>query len=177
METIIVEPRKGIGQITLGMTREEVRKYAEANGLRLFNPRKDSTAVQSVGDFKVEYDSKDRVIFIELSSFKGDHDITCLLMDINVFETKAEDLVERIDKISPYDRNDWELGYSYTFHELGLAFWRPYVFRDEDMQQEWFLSHDKEEQESYLRDQYFRTVAIAVDGYWNKSKESVKYSV
>lgn len=86
-----------------------------------------------------------------------------------MFETKAEELAAQIDKISPYDRNDWELGYSYTFHELGLAFWRPNVFRDEDMQQEWFLSHDKEAQESYLKAQYFSTVAVAVDGYWNKS--------
>ncbi|MED1782582.1 hypothetical protein P4V43_12240 [Brevibacillus fortis] len=166
MKMFIVEPRKGIGQITLGMTRDEVRKYAEVNDLRLFNPRKDSSAVQWVGDIKVEYDSDDRVNFIELSSYKGNDDFTCLLMGIDVFETKAENLAEQIDKVSPYDRDHWELGYMYIYHELGLAFWRPVVFKDEYMQEEWFLAHDKKEQESYLKDQYFSTVTIAVDGYW-----------
>jgi len=50
-----------------------------------------------------------------------------------------------------------------------MCFWRPNIFKDSDMEEEWFKAHDKEEQESYLRDQYFRTVAIAVDGYWTSA--------
>lgn len=172
MNKIIVEPRQGIGPIKLGMGKEEIKEYAEANSIRLCTPRR-SSSEESFGDYKVGYDSEDRVNFIELSSFKGNKDFTCMLMNFNVFETKAEELVEQIDKISPYDRNDWEVGYSYTFHELGLAFWRPNVFTDEDMQQEWFKAHDKEEQESYLKDQYFSTVAVAEDGYWNKTKRDI----
>ncbi|WP_193748020.1 MULTISPECIES: hypothetical protein [Bacillales] len=167
MNKIIVEPKQGIGSIKLGMSRDDIRKYAEVNNIQL-RTRCRASSVESFGDFKVEFDSGDRVIFIELSSYKGDKDITCLLFDINVFETKAEELAEQIDIISPYDRDDWELGYMYTFHDLGLAFWRPNVFTDEDMQQEWFLAHDAEEQETYLRDRYFRTVAVAVEGYWSK---------
>lgn len=50
MNIIIVEPRQGIGAIKLGMGREEIRKYAEANGVRLYTPRR-SASEESFGDY------------------------------------------------------------------------------------------------------------------------------
>ncbi|WP_289140465.1 hypothetical protein [uncultured Brevibacillus sp.] len=168
METINVMPKQGIGLIKLGMSKEEVEKCRQEYNAKFY---RDNPSYEFFdGTFKVEYDTEGKVNFIELSSVKGEQEFTCTVLELDIFETKAEDLVEKIDIVSSYDRNDWELGYSYHFPELGLCFWRPVIFKDSDMEEEWFKAHDKENQESYLRDQYFRTVAVAVEGYWNKSK-------
>lgn len=167
MEMITVMPKQGIGLIKLGMNKEEVERCRQEYNTMFFNENRCTEFFK--GTFKVEYDNEGKVIFIELSSIKGEQEFTCSIMDIDIFETKAEELVEKIDIVSPYDRNDWELGFSYHFPDLGLCFWRPNIFKDSDMEEEWFKAHDKEEQESYLKDQYFRTVAIAVDGYWKST--------
>jgi hypothetical protein len=164
MEIINVVPKQGIGLIKLGMSKDEVEKSRQEYNAKFY--RENRMREFFKGTFKVEYDTKGKVNFIELSSFKGEQEFTCTILGLNIFETKVEELVEKIDIVSSYDRNDWELGYSYHFPELGLCFWRPNIFKDSDMEEDWFKANDKEGQESYLIDQYFRTVAVAVDGYW-----------
>jgi hypothetical protein len=67
----------------------------------------------------------------------------------DVFETKAQDLVNFISQEAPYDPDDPEIGFSYVFPILELALWRPVKPEDED---------DPE-------GQYFSTIGIGCQGY------------
>jgi len=92
MEMITVMPKQGIGLIKLGMSKEEVEKCRQEYNTKFFNDNRSIDFFK--GAFKVEYDNEGRVNFIELSSFKGEQEFTCSIMDLDIFETKAEELVE-----------------------------------------------------------------------------------
>ncbi|HZG16478.1 MAG TPA: hypothetical protein VE710_15920 [Candidatus Bathyarchaeia archaeon] len=163
MFTFVVEPKKGIGHIHLGMSKEEVDSCLEEYNA----PHKVNKFIKDT--FKVEYDADGKVIFIEVSSYVGNDEFSCTFMNIDIFETKVDELVEKFDKISPYDRNDWELGYTYHFPELQLCFWRPNILTEQDMLEDWFKELSVDNKEYEMQSLYFSTVAVAVDGYWKKS--------
>jgi hypothetical protein len=84
------------------------------------------------------------VAFIELSNGK---DFETILFGLPVFVTAAPVLIREVGHRAKLDESDSELGYSYVFPSLNLAFWRP----DND---------DKEAP-------YFSTVGIGVSGYFS----------
>ena len=72
--------------------------------------------------FQVFFDADDRVEYVELSS---DRAFGVLFADARVFSTPARALVQLLEQHAPYDPDEWELGYTYTFPRLELALWRP----------------------------------------------------
>lgn len=80
--------------------------------------------------------------------------------NINPFQTQADRLIEIIDNESKFDRNDPEVGYTYRFHELGLAFWRPNILTEDDLNSERFLSLSKDIQEDELKSLYFESISV-----------------
>ncbi|MCM3472222.1 hypothetical protein [Brevibacillus borstelensis] len=157
VDNLIIEPG-AIGTIKLGMSKDEVeaciqeyaRKYQKEYHVRNY--------FKNV--FRVEYDVNERVDFIEIPSSLKD-EFNCLFYDIDVFNTKADDLVNHIDRISEYDRNHRELGYTYFFPELGLSLWRPIIFKEEYMEEDWFKEMSPENQEDEMKHLYFEAVSIA----------------
>lgn len=140
MSKLIIEPGKSIGDIAIGMSKAEVERILENNSIF----------------YKVEFDSKDLTTFVEIGS--GDFFETLLvgglLDNIDPFKTKAEELIMNLDKVSPYKRNN------YWFPHLGISFWRPTVFKEEQMQEDWFKEMSPEDQEYEMRYMFFEAIAV-----------------
>lgn len=163
MDKLIIEPGKGIGKLQLGMTKCEVEECLE-----FYTDKYEITQEQNPerfhmkgikAFFQTEYDCEGKVAFIQVSSAIKDV-LTCVFQDVDVFNTKAEELVEKIDRISNYDRDHPELGWTYEYPELGLTFWRPNILMETDMEEDWFKEMLPEIQEDEKRNLYFECVSI-----------------
>lgn len=165
MDKLIIEPGIGIGNIKLGMTKEEVDrhlnnyidKYEKAqhideNGNEIFYDNFFNSA------FKIEYGKNNTVIFIEIvAELKSFFD--CICYDINVFRTKAEELVRQLSKMvncEPGMEDDTEC----FLEDIGLSLWRSHALTEEDMEEDWFKEMCKENQEDERRFMYFQTAAV-----------------
>lgn len=116
MDTIEIEPGQGIGTIKLGMSRDEVeeciRQYASRYECR------DDISFEFSSYFMPEYDSNGRLIALQMISDVKEH-AHCLCHGIHVFRTKADDLVEALDGMSPYSRTwDASAGFCYLFPDI-----------------------------------------------------------
>ncbi|MEC0184428.1 hypothetical protein P4H61_23370 [Paenibacillus peoriae] len=158
MEKIIIEPNIGIGTIKIGMSKAEVENCLQAYTDKFNKSLQDDDYFHYA--FKVEYDSDGRVNFIEAASHIKD-DFHCLMNGIDVFNTKAEELIKIVDELSPYDRQHPELGWMYSFPKLGLKFWRSSIFNEKDTLEDRFKEMPPENQEEELRFQFFETVSIS----------------
>lgn len=150
MITYEVIPLKGVGPVLLGMSREEVRSVM---GMPIKSYKKtcdDSTLTDAYhkGGFQVFFDEHDRVEYAELSS--SDDSFTAVYKGKEIFQMKADDLVDWISRDAPFDPEDRELGYAYVFPQLELSVWRP------------FLPENDTDPEG----QYFSTIGIGKRGYY-----------
>lgn len=138
-----VSPRLGVGPVKLGMTRDQVREVlgqspmARAKTDRYFD-----------NALRVDFDDEGHAELVELWS--SEH-FTAMFLGQNVFAVPAVELVKAIACQSPYDPNDPELGYAFTFPGLGISLWREHL--------------PESDQDGAGR--YFDTVAVAVQGYWD----------
>jgi hypothetical protein len=164
MDRLTIEPKKGIGIIQLGMTKTEVDEclqvYTDTYEITYKqNPRNFHMKGAIRSCFQLEYDSHGKVTFIQVSSGLKDV-LSCVCMDMDVFHTKAEELIAELDKISKYDRDHKELGWTYDFPEWGLSFWRLNICKEEDLQEEWCKRLRPEIQEDEKKYLYFECVSI-----------------
>jgi hypothetical protein len=157
MNVLLIEPGRGIGEIELGMTKEEVNDCIERYAAKYQKPYHMDNFIKD--SFMVKYDLEGKVNFIEIPSELKDT-FQCLFINIDVFNTKADELVRRIDEISPYDRNNPEMDSCFTFPEIGLGLWRPDVLTEEDLEKEWFKELKPSIQEDTMKNLYFKTVFI-----------------
>lgn len=148
MDKIVIEPHIGIGKLKLGMKREEVHQ--------LFGPEFETVNDEEIGivDFyfsetiQIHYDENLQVEFIDLV-YDLSNEFEVVFNGMDVFKTPANDLVNEIAKITPYDGTS-ELPYEYIFKEIDLELWREILPEEDD--------------EDGL---YFDTVGIGVKGYFN----------
>ncbi|GIP46132.1 hypothetical protein J45TS6_45910 [Paenibacillus sp. J45TS6] len=157
MENImIISPFIGIGTVKLGMSQSEVHEIL-----------KDGGYLENLIS-RCEYDENDKLKFIEISNPFDEFDLQLLYDGIDVFKTKANSLVEKIDEKTPYFRNEEaEMGVCYTFKDLQLSFWRPSALTEDEMNSVEFLEElSPENQEYEKRNLYFSAVAIASKGYY-----------
>ena len=145
MKVYEVEPLKQIGDIGLGMDREEVRKTMpeEPN----ISGSRDHVDNYHDGGLQVFYDENNKVEFIELLRGSG---FTATTHGINVFDKTAQEVLEVITKVSEYNQDDLEVGYSYVFPDLELSLWRPSI-----------------PEEGEEDGKYFSTIGIGVQGYYS----------
>lgn len=68
-----------------------------------------SKQIESAPYFHIEYNANGKANFMEVTS-DTENCYTCSFKGLDVFNIMIEKLVEEIDKISPYDRDHWELG-------------------------------------------------------------------
>ncbi len=102
--------------------------------------------------FQVFFDRDNKVEYIEVSRYEP---LRVTYKGTNVFETKANDLVQTISSDAPFDPDDPELGYSYTFPQLELALWRPIVPKDDN--------HNSQHH-------YFSTMGVGQPGYFSQAE-------
>ncbi|MEK4439237.1 hypothetical protein [Paenibacillus sp. FSL K6-2862] len=103
MDSIIITPNVGIGPFRLGMCKEEVEQifrnldHWRANDGIPGNP---SYIEMLFIREHLEYDANERVRFIQLINphYSGHFCIPCLFQGVDVFKTKAEDLIHTFKK-------------------------------------------------------------------------------
>lgn len=159
MDKLIIEPGRGIGKLRLGMTQTEVNEIIQSykkeyeEGTSFFGFFENA--------FKFEYDHDGKVKFIEIL-YEFQHFFECTCYDLDVFHTKANELVQGLNRISTHEK-DTEGETSYIFAEIGLSLWRPSVCTDETLQEDWFKEMSEENQEQEKRYFYFQTAAVYSD--------------
>ena len=117
-----VEPLLGVGPARLGMHREELRAAMKTVPQSFRKGDRWETDAFFGGGFQVFYGGDEpRVDYIELSHKAG---LEPFLYGIDIFATPASELIMRLDQKCRYDRNDPELGSSYTFLDWELSLWR-----------------------------------------------------
>ncbi|WP_026475766.1 hypothetical protein [Alkaliphilus transvaalensis] len=164
MDALIIEPKQGIGTISLGMSPSEVEQCIKDYSNKYLELGFDQKFFKHV--FQIDYSSENKVNFIQIiSDIKNI--FNCVFKDIDIFNTKAEILIKQIEQISPYDSNHWELGYTYAFPKLGLYLWRPSIFKEADKNEDWYKALSLENQEEELKYLYFQTVSIESNDYRN----------
>ncbi|MDO3410936.1 ASCH domain-containing protein [Saccharibacillus sp. CPCC 101409] len=164
-DKLIIEPGIGIGKLKLGMTRSEADEAVRHYVTQYKKDTNDSGFFENT--FKLEYDRSGKVKFIEIvSEFKEFFDCTCY--NVDVFNTKANELVQILSRISKPEA-DHEDETQYIFADIGLSLWRPSVFTEETMQEDWFQEMYAENQEQEMRYFYFQTAAVYADdgSYYN----------
>ncbi|TFW35378.1 hypothetical protein [Massilia horti] len=143
----VLDPLNGLSLIRLGASREAVLA-ALGTPTSSFYKTPDSrypTDAWFENGFQVFYEGdQPTVAFIELSN---GHNFEAVLFGLPVFATAAPVLIREVEHRAKLDETDPELGYTYIFPSLELAFWRT----DND---------DKEVP-------YFSTVGIGVSGYFS----------
>ena len=148
--TYEVIPRVGIGPVSLGMTREEVRRVMPGpceSFRKGLNAQHETDAFHKNG-FQVFYGGDLPVVeYIELFRESG---FRVVYRGVDVFATPAADVVAHVSDDAPFDAAHWELGFSYIFPDLDLSLWRPVVPESPD---------GPEGRE-------FSTVGIGVAGYY-----------
>ncbi|WP_374017450.1 hypothetical protein ABU162_25380 [Paenibacillus thiaminolyticus] len=163
MDNILIEPGRSIGTIKLGMPKDKVNEC-----IQMYMQRYDDELERCFERFIFpEYDENQKLIAVQvLRDLMEFANFICF--GIDVFNTKAEKLIEIIDKITPYLRtSEPELGFDYDFAEVGLSFYRSNVFTEKEMEQEWFKVKSPEEQEDDMKYLYFETVMVCRLDYYD----------
>lgn len=170
MDAIIITPHVGIGPFRLGMCREEVEQtFQNLNHRRPDNGNPSYIEMLFMREH-FEYDADDRVKFIQLINphYSGHFCIPCLFRGVDVFTTKAEDLIHTLKKEYPMVGDvDPRTGFSFVIPDLELSFWREGIINDEIMKDPEFLEMSEENQELEKRYFFFTTVAIGAPGYYD----------
>lgn len=158
MEPIIIKPLVSIGSIQLGMDQSQVQ--TECKNFPLHNAEDLFS--------KIEYDSNHKLVFIEAWNPFGEFDIELLYDGIDLFKTKADDIINRLSQQTEYMKDDEsDMRICFTFKELGLSFWRPDSITEDIVNSSEFLNElTPEIQEYEKRNLYFSTVALASPSYF-----------
>jgi len=147
-----VIPHVGVGPAKLGALRIEVRAAMPGEPSSFskgLEPDHETDAWHNSA-FQVFYTGDPpRAEYIELS---GGCDIRAFYKRMSVFDTPADEAVAMVERDAPYDRNNPELGYSYSFPALDLCLWREIIPDSPDT--EYGLA--------------FCTIGIGVKGYCSK---------
>lgn len=159
MEILEIKPNKGIGQIELGMGREEVYRILG----RPSNPQQSS---EWIDNYHIEYE-ENKVVFIELANAITDTHFV-LFNGVDVFRTEAKLLVKYISDYGKYDESDRELGYTYRFPSLGIGLWRPSIFEYEMVNDPEFKEMDEEIQRDEIKYLYFEAFCVFKEDYYKK---------
>ncbi|QOR34931.1 hypothetical protein IMX26_15950 [Clostridium sp. 'deep sea'] len=169
IENIQVIPYEGIGRIKLGLTELQIKNIIKTH----YSNKKVNNDIVSAPFFEVEYNEQGEAIYIELARDDSNKDLyPTLFKGIDIFNTKAKDLIPQITKYYEYNSNDINLGYSYVFPAIDLALWRPSIFEEEDKQEDWFKGMCQESQQFEIRHMYFCFVAVAIKDYYSSAENN-----
>lgn len=152
MEEIIIKEGYSVGLFNFGMKKEEVEQYNKLY-IEKYNIYENA--------FFFEYDEEGKTRYIHLVIEALKHQFECKYKGIDILNTKANELIEFFDTITPYIRDqEASLGFKYNFPKLGLAFWRGNICNEEDLESDWFKKLLPEIQEDNKRFLYFETVTF-----------------
>ncbi|WP_054940520.1 sedoheptulokinase [Paenibacillus ihuae] len=141
-DKIKVTPGASIGPLRLGMSRSEIE--AEGADFPVF--------------YKAEYDPEGLANFIEIAN--PEEEAFCMFGETDLFRTPASELIEILDRISPYARDHAETGCTYAFPLLGFTLWRSIALTEADLLTDEYLSLPPDIYEDEKRRLYFESVSV-----------------
>ena len=136
MERYEIQPGRGIGPVRIGMTRAAAEQAMKASGQAVdsfVRVQKGPPVLAMHGNaFQVFFDDTDRVEAVEVTGVAGDRQplgdkppFAALYRDVDVFRTRAADLVAVVSRDAPPDRAAAEIpGVTFEFPARGLSLWR-----------------------------------------------------
>ena len=116
----VIEPHKGIGPISFGMSREEVTAIMARNGGGIPKQRGRETDCFFLNAFQVSYDDAGRADFIEVASGLS---AVVLFAGCDVFDMSADELLALIQKQAEPDSELSRPPHEFTFSDLILTLW------------------------------------------------------
>ncbi|NWJ44756.1 MAG: hypothetical protein HXX08_02655 [Chloroflexi bacterium] len=163
MEVYQLLPKVGIGPVKFDMTRAEVYAAMPVAPSSVLPegvpPGEENQTFYYHNSYVVAYSASDgKVIQIGVDVNK---EISVHYRNIDIFNIRVEELIEILGKETPYDKDDFELGYSYLFPEYALALYRPSLPEDfKDL-----LGGDdfKYYEEDYRRSHYFKSLQLVAN--------------
>ncbi len=168
MENFIIRPCIGIGNLELGMSREQIH---ELLGSQCHTEIKDGIMCDYYLNMLIQicYDDNLSVNFIEISCST---ECSVFYKETDIFKTKAEDLIQYLNKEAEYlNTCEARNGYGYIYEDLGLSLYRSQVMNEKTMKEQWFLELSQEQKEDELRFLNFEAVAVWSKGYYDTVKD------
>jgi len=175
METIVVYPQKGIGNILFGMTRQAVEQTLLSTYYE--EPLKEGILVR-YNDFHITY--KDNMVD-EICINNLDH-YRVVFNNIDLFHTKAEEILDSLKRLSDYncDGEDEYLSWTYYFKDLGMTLWRESVFHPKLLQKEWFqniIADDETHLEYWQQFCFFNQICLKNSTSTDVPMEKAKFYI
>jgi hypothetical protein len=136
-EEFVLDPLNGVDSLRLGATRETVIATLGKPTVSFHKTpdTRHATDAWFNGGLQVFYEGEEpTVAFIELSN---DRNLKVVLFGLPIFTTPVGMLISEVGRHAKYDEDDPELGFSYIFPSLELAFWRP---DDDDNEMPYFAT-------------------------------------
>lgn len=118
----VIEPHRGIGPVSFGMTRAEVAAVVAAVGGGPPSPRNADTDCFFNSSFQVTFGDGGRADFIEVAS---DLPVPVLFEGRDVRDTPASELVALIERLEPYDPGLSRPEDEYVFPHRIITLWGP----------------------------------------------------
>ena len=145
MKHFEIIPNIGIGPVKLGMDRSDVGTIM--GSVEFSNDESDGF----LSGFRVDYDINNKVEFIELAE---SNKYEAVFNGICLHHMPADEVVAYLSTLDTYNKEDPELGSSYTFKKLNMSIWRSSV-------------PESNQPPTDADGRYFEAVGIAVEGYFN----------
>ena len=145
MKHFEIKPGIGVGPINLGMDRRDV--LSVMGQTEFSNDESDGF----LSGFRVDYNANNKVEFIELAE---SNKYEALFNGKCLHYMPADDVVEYLSTLDSYNKEDPELGYTYTFRKLNMSIWRSTM-------------PEPEQAEEDIDGRYFEAISIAVEGYFD----------
>lgn len=177
MKTLVVQPHKGIGKILFGMSRKEVEEIICEKLTSEYRYRNDNVECVEVryDEYSIDY-KNDVVADIYITNFDKSN---VVLNGIDLFYTKAEDILDLLKLISDYDCNceDETLSTTYYFKDLGLELWRESAYHPKLLSNDGFQRYISENEENLEYEQrfwYFQQVKLSKQSIFNEPMKKMK---
>jgi hypothetical protein len=115
-----IEPHRGIGPVSFGMSREEVAATLERMGGGQPEGKSSSTDCYFRNAFQVSFDEAGKADFMEVST-NVEH--VFAFRGLDVFDVPGSELLNFLQEFDQPDPELSQSGYSYTFPGLILTLW------------------------------------------------------
>lgn len=166
---LTIIPKKGVGNICFGMTKEQVDAILGPSYSRI-PPRQRVNFIDGFDEFQyvdfVVGFFENQVVEISVNSpvlsCDSQQEMPVTLFGVNVFGEKAEDVIGQLESHAPaeFDCEDRELSSEVVFDSLGIAFWRESVFHPKLLNTPDFQEMDEEELEYQKQFWHFSCVTL-----------------
>lgn len=163
---IIVKPLESIGDLKLGMTKEDAekvlgklnRRNRSYRGLEEYNSPAGNREYYSLA---FNENGLCRILY----AFERENEQKVELYGLDLAHMPAEEIIPALEKYADcvWDTDDKDLSYFYTFSSIGVMFYRPSAFHPKLLETDYFADWNPEAAEDEKKYQYFEALILVSD--------------